>query len=249
MSKRAHSPSADSLLLPSPSSRRRHSHRVVLSRLQLLPVELLAAICSFLPLHDVLLAVNSTCHGIADRLTPACLSAASLIISCSRTAESLLASSHLSRALLGGVQAFSLRMGAVQEDAGSPFLTSLCLLRSPAHISPTGGLWLFPSLRSLYVGIGAWRAETDEQRRPVNFSPLLSLLCWSPASFSSLGTLHLEGHSTHGCVDADLSVLSSLQALTHLQLQHFQGSTVWFSSLVATLHSLPLLASLWSTAL
>ena len=240
MSKRAHSLSTDTLLEPARSSRRRHLQPAV-SALQLLPVELLAVICSFLPLSDVLLAVGATCHAITDRLTPSCLANAPLVISSTGSAVSLLGVSDRSRALLAGVAVLSLRTAAVQEDAGSSFLTSLCLLQSPRRVDASVGLWLFPSLRSLYVGTR--KLYDVKAQRQVNFSPLLSLLRSSPASFSSLSRLNLQENRCSRGIEVDLSSLSSLQALTHLRLLQFEGSAAWFSSLIAILHSLPLLQS------
>jgi hypothetical protein len=180
MPKRALS-STDNSVLPSRSSRRPHRQRAVTGPLHQLPVELLALSSSFLPLRDVLLAVGVTCHGIADRLTPAYLSDASLLITRSRSAWSLLLPSDRSRTLLAGIPALYLRT-AVYAENGADLL-------------------------------------------PVNLPPLLSL-------FSSLTFLYLEGDADErddtdtGCITVDLSALSSLLALTHLRLRHFQDMTI-----------------------
>ena len=148
MSKRALSPSPHTSSSSSLSSRSKQRRRTRFQLLHALPASLLAEVCSFLSLYQVVSTLRSACYAMHDSVTAQCLLRSHLVIP-SRSLAALAASTPGSRALVSRVPSLSILYQLELRDDVTLDMELLPLqeLRSPLHASR----FLFSSLTSLRV--------------------------------------------------------------------------------------------------
>ena len=225
-----------------PQSKRR---RFRFQLLHNLPAALLAELCSFLFVYEVIAVLRSTCHALHDRVTADCLLQSHVSVT-SQSLPALAASTASGRAVVHRVPSLSI---IYHFDENNTCLESAMLqlqeLNQPLHASR----FLFSSVSSLYVVFDGDEDSDDEHwsnrrlHRQSCLLGLLQLLAVHSDSFSCLRRLHLD-HQMEGAVAVSFHALTRLQGLTHLRLDLRSVSAISCSSLVSALSSLPSLTSL-----
>ena len=236
-------PSSSSSSASAPQSNRRRFRFQLLHNLL---AALLAELCSFLFVYEVIAVLRSTCRVLHDRVTADCLLQSHVSVT-SRSLPALAASTAGSRAVVHRVPSLSIIYHFNQHDTRSESaMLQLQELSQPLHASR----FLFSSVSSLYVGIDRDDKDYDQHTyRCVLYLQscllsLLQLLAVHADSLSSLRRLHLEQRMKGGVVAASFLPLTRLQGLTHFRLDLRSVSAISYSSLMSALSSLPSLTSL-----
>ena len=233
------------VLRPSPpvssSSSRSRQRRSRFQLLHQLPASVLAAVCPFLTVYQVMSLLRRTCRAMHGSVRAECLLHSRLVIS-SDSLLDLVEARPSTRALISRVQSLSIVYRYEEGDDGLQNAMPLHELRSPHDASR----FLFSSLTSLHVAFDCSQLACPQ---PVIESCLLSvllLLAGSPDSFFSLRSLHIDGRDYVVAGDIDLALcaadvnlpfwsLARLPQLTHCRVELSLAAPLLCSSLVSAL--------------